>query len=311
MTKNKTYKILVTWRLMIKFLKNQNKSYKNIDFDFIQKKQGLIEKELLNIIHKYDGIICGDDQITPKVIDNAKKLKVISKWGTGMDTISVDYAKKNKIRVFNTPNAFSKSVAQLALSFILSFSRHTFETQNSIKKGDWPKYEGFLIKNKIVGIIGFGNIGKSISKLVLKLGMKVIFNDIKKTKKILNKNIKKVTLTKLLKNSDILITSCDLNKSSFNLINKSKLALMKKTSGVINISRGGVINENDLYQFLKKEKIAFGALDVFLKEPINKQNKLINLKNCILSSHNAFNTAEEVRNVNINTLKNIFKGLKI
>ena len=124
-------------------------------------------------------------------------------------------------------------------------------------------------------------------------------------------NIKKVTLTKLLKNSDILITSCDLNKSSFNLINKSKLALMKKTSGVINISRGGVINENDLYQFLKKEKIAFGALDVFLKEPINKQNKLINLKNCILSSHNAFNTAEEVRNVNINTLKNLFKGLKI
>ncbi len=72
MTKNKTYKILVTWRLMIKFLKNENKLYKNIHFDFIQRKQGLLEKELSNIIHKYDGVICGDDQITPKVIDNAK-----------------------------------------------------------------------------------------------------------------------------------------------------------------------------------------------------------------------------------------------
>jgi phosphoglycerate dehydrogenase-like enzyme len=89
------------------------------------------------------------------------------------------------------------------------------------------------------------------------------------------------------------------------------MALMKKTSGIINISRGGVINENDLYEFLKKGKIAFGALDVFVKEPINKKNKLMKLKNCILSSHNAFNTAEEVRNVNINTLKNLFKGLKI
>jgi len=305
-------KILVTWRLMIDFLKTNKKKYlsSKTNFDFLFKKQGIKEKELLKIIQKYDAVICGDDQFTKNVIDKAKNLRVISKWGTGLDSIDVSYAKKKGIKVFNTPNAFSKGVAQLALSFILNFSRNTFKTHLDIKKGNWPKYSGFLVKDKIIGIIGFGNIGREISRLVTKLDMRVIFYDIKKIKNFKNKKIRKVSLNELFKKSNIVISCCDLNKSSINLINLKKMKLMKKNSGIINISRGGIVNENDLVKCLKKN-ISFAALDVFNKEPILKNNKLLKIDNCILSSHNAFNTVEEVQKVNINTLSNLYKGLKI
>ena len=140
--------------------------------------------------------------------------------------------------------------------------------------------------------------------------MQVIFYDIKKIKNFKNKNIRRVSLAKLFRKSDIVISCCDLNKSSFNLINLKNMRLMKKGSGIINISRGGVVNENDLVKSLKKN-ISFAALDVFNKEPILKNNKLLKMEHCILSSHNAFNTVEEVHNVNINTLNNLYKGLKI
>ena len=305
--------VLVTWRLIIKFLTEKKKKYlyPKIKFNFLLKKQGLTESELVKIIEKFDAIICGDDEFTKKVIDKAKNLKVISKWGTGLDSINVDYAKKNGIKVFNTPNAFTKGVAQLALSFILNFSRHTLETHENVKKGNWSKISGFLIKDKVVGIIGFGNIGREISRLVLGLDMKVIFNDIKKIKNIDNKNIQKVSLQQLFRKSDIVISCCDLNKTSLNLINNNMMKKMKQNSGIINISRGGIVNENDLIKNLQKKKIRFAALDVFEKEPINKNSKLLKFNNCILSAHNAFNTVEEVNNVNINTLKNLNKGLKI
>ena len=305
--------VLVTWRLMIKFLTENKKKYfsPKIKFHFLLKKQGLTESELVKIIEKFDAIICGDDEFTKKVIDKAKNLKVISKWGTGLDSINVDYAKKNGIKVFNTPNAFTKGVAQLALSFILNLSRHTLETHENVKKGNWSKISGFLIKDKVVGIIGFGNIGREISRLVLRLNMKVIFNDIKKIKNVDNKNIQKVSLQQLFRKSDIVISCCDLNKTSLNLINNNMMKKMKQNSGIINISRGSIVNENDLIKNLQKKKIRFAALDVFEKEPINKNSKLLKFNNCILSTHNAFNTVEEVNNVNINTLKNLNKGLKI
>jgi len=311
--KNKKFNVLVTWRLMIKFLKENKKQYHSnkIRFHFKEKKQGLVENEIYRIVDKYDALVCGDDEITNRVIDKAKNLKVISKWGTGLDSINVKYARKKGIKVFNTPNAFTKGVAQLALSFILNFSRHTFETHENIKKGNWPKISGFLIKEKIIGIIGFGNIGREVSRLVLKLGMKVIYNDIKKIKNFNNKNIYKSSLKELLKKSDIVITCCDLNHTSLNLINDSKMKLMKNTSGIINISRGGIVNENDLIKNLNSKKIGFAALDVFKKEPLNKNSKLLKFNNCILSSHNAFNTVEEVNKVSINTLKNLYKGLRI
>ena len=277
---------------------------KKIKFDFVSYDQYLKEKDLIPIIDKYDGIICGDDEINKNVLDKATKLRVISKWGTGLDSINLEYAKTKRIKIFNTPNAFTKSAAQLALSYLLNFSRKTSYTHQRVIKGKWPKTTGFLLENKIVGIIGYGNIGKETSKLVKKLGMRVIVNDIKKIKN-------NFPLKKLLSKSDIVIVCCDLNKFSTNLINKKNLKFMKRTAGIINVSRGKVINQIDLTQFLKTKKIAFAGLDVFNIEPIKKNDQLLKLDNCMLGSHNAFNTIEDVQKVNNNTLSNLYKGLNL
>ena len=309
----KKIKILVTWRIMIEYLISNKYllKNKNFHFDFFRTKQSLNENDLKRIIHKYDGMICGDDQINKKVIDLATNLKVISKWGTGMDSINVDYGRKKGIKIFNTPNAFTDSVAQLAIAFILIFSRNVIDTHYNIRRGLWPKFKGFLINKKTLGIIGFGNIGKKIAKLVTKLGMKVIFHDIKNIKISKKQNIKKTSLTNVLKKSDIVVICCNLNRTSKNLIKMPQLKLMRKNSGIINVARGEIINEESLTKALKFKIISFAALDVFKHEPLKKSNPLMLMRNCILSSHNAFNTREQVNFVNINTLNNLFKGFKI
>ena len=168
-----------------------------------------------------------------------------------------------------------------------------------------------LINNKNVGIIGFGNIGQKISNLTSKLGMKVFFYDIKKIKIRKNKYIKKTSKNFLLRNSDVIVVCCNLNKTSKNLIRLRELKLMKKNGGIINVARGKIIDEHSLIKALKLNIISFAGLDVFEEEPLKKNNPLLTMENCILSSHNAFNTLEQVKNVNENTLYNLLKGLKI
>lgn len=303
----KKYNILVTFSIMIKYLKeNKLKLPKNLKFKFYNNPQALDSKKLKKIIFNYDGLICGDDEINKEVLQKANKLKVISKWGTGLDSIDKNLCNKYNIKVCNTPNAFTDSVSQLALGFILLFSRNIIETHDQIKKNKWPKLSGYLLKNQIVGIIGLGKIGKKLSSYAYKLGMKVIFYDIKKIKL---KNVKQVSLIALMKKSDYVCICCNLNDSSHKLLNIKYLLKMKKNSSLINVARGKIIVEKDLIYVLKKNLIKNVALDVFEKEPLAKNNPLKKFKNVIFSSHNAFNTIENVKRVNINTLKNVTKYL--
>ena len=184
--KNKKKKVLVTFKVMIDYLiENKSKLPKNIDFNFVKIPQALNSKELSKKITGYDGLICGDDEVDENVVKNANKLKVISKWGTGTDSIKKELCLKNGIKVCNTPNAFTDSVAQLALSYILAFSKNIFEIHNQIKvKKKWPKTSSVLSKNQIVGIIGLGKIGSKLANFCNKVGFKVLFNDIKKIKAI-------------------------------------------------------------------------------------------------------------------------------
>ena len=137
------FKVLVTWRLFI----NQLNKYKKIlidnkiKIDTIHTKQFLSEKDLLKVIKDYHGVVCGDDQFTKKVLTKAKNLKVISKWGTGLDSIDLDYAKKVGIKVYNSPGGFTVGVAQLAIAMLLAISRNIINTHNEMNKGEWPKLQ--------------------------------------------------------------------------------------------------------------------------------------------------------------------------
>jgi D-3-phosphoglycerate dehydrogenase len=305
----KTYKILVTYRMMISFLeKNINILPKNFVFDYYKVPQALNSFQLKNKIKSYDGLICGDDEVDQQVLNKAKNLKVISKWGTGLDSIDVKLCNKYGVKVFNTPGAFTESVAQMAFAFILGFSRDIFKTHHEIKKRNkWPKISGHLLKSQTLGIIGLGKIGLKLAQYAFSLKMKVFFYDVKN---INHNKYKKVDLKYLMANSDYICLCCDLNKTSYNLLNFSLLNKIKKDCSLINISRGKLIKEKDLILALKKGLIKNVALDVFDEEPLKKSNSLRKFENVILSSHNAFNTYQNVENVNKNTLKNLLKVLK-
>lgn len=304
--KNKnSFNLLITWRLLAEHIDEYKELLKNnnVNYKILIKPQYFIEKDLLNVIGKFHGIICGDDEITEKVIDKAINLKIISKWGTGIDSINVDYAKKRGIAVINSPGAFTKSVAQHGIALMFALTRNIVANHNDILNGKWTKRTCNNLENKTIGIIGYGKIGKELFKHLRSFGSHFLFNDVKKIKN----NTK---LKYLLKKSDIIFISCDLNPTSRNLIKYPDLMLMKKNSLLINISRGSVVNNNDLIMALKKRIILGAGLDVFAEEPIKYGSGFLNCRNCILTSHNAFNSEKNIKLINDKSVDNIIKFLK-
>lgn len=302
----KKINILITWRLLIENLNKYKFIFKKngIRFDVIKCDQHLKENKLIDIIHKYDGIICGDDELTKKVLKRAKRLKIISKWGTGIDSIDKNYAKEKGIILKNSPGAFSKSVSQHAIALIFSLLRNLVNNHNDIIKNRWTKPICETIDGKTIGIIGFGKIGREIFKKLSIFDVNFLFNDLKKINK------PNISLNNILKKSDILIISCDLNKTSKHLIKYKELKMMKHDAYIINISRGAIIKNSDLYKILKLKKIAGAGLDVFEHEPLKKNSPLTKLNNCILTSHNAFNSKKLINSINIKSINNIINFFK-
>jgi D-3-phosphoglycerate dehydrogenase len=284
----------------------------NIKIDKIIRNPSVKENELINIIHKYDGVVCSDDEFSKKVLLKAKKLKVISKWGTGIDSIDADFAKKRGIKIFNTPGAFTSGVAQYAIGMILNLTRKINKSDLSVKKGVWDKFQGINIENKKIGIIGLGKIGSKIIKYLKPFNVEICGNDIKKKncKLFRKKKIKILNLNKIFSYCDIIVICVDLNKSSHHLIGKKQMIKLHKNNILINISRGPVVDNDALIKCVNKKGFQIG-FDVFEKEPIKKKYlNILKNKNSILSSHNDFNTQEEVDFVHNNTIQNLIKGLK-
>jgi D-3-phosphoglycerate dehydrogenase len=308
------FNILITAQPFVKEYGKLKKLFKKHNFiiTIVKTSQYLREKNLLKIIKDVDGVICGDDEFNPSVLYHANKLKVISKWGTGIDSIDLKTCKKLKIKVFNTPGAFTESVATQALAFILNFNRKILENNNNIKQGIWNKFEGTTLVSKNVGIVGLGNIGLRIAELLSPFKCKVFGNDIKKIslQKLKKYKINLKSKNYILKNCEIIILATDLNTSTKHFINNKTSKLIKKKPLLVNISRGSIVDEKALISLLKKKIIKGACLDVFEKEPLTLKSKLIKFKNVILTSHNAFNTTEEVNKVHLNTYKNLILGLK-
>lgn len=313
MRKNENFKVLVS----APYLQSSIGRFKNIlvnnniEIILVSVKEHLSENELLPIIENIDGIICGDDYFTEEVIKRAKKLRVISKWGTGIDTIDQDACKKYGIKLYNTPNAFTEPVSDTVLGFILCYARNIILSDQEIKKGKWNKIPGFALHEKILGIIGVGNIGKAVVKKAKNFGIKILGNDIKQIPEefISETGIIMVEKGTLYKNSDIISINCDLNETSYHLINMNSFKLMRKRPFIINTARGSIINEKDLIPALENGLIAGAALDVFENEPIEKNNPLLKFKNVILSPHNSNSSMIAWEKVHKTTISNLIKGL--
>ena len=271
----------------------------------------LSESELLSIIKTIDATICGDDQFSEKVLRKASRLKVISKWGTGIDSIDTKAAAKFGVRVYNTPNAFTNAVADTVLGYLLCFARRLPWMDRDIRSNLWTKPEAVSLDECTLGIIGVGNIGKAVARRAAAFGMKIFGMDTAPVCKqfLAETQLKLLSLTELLERSDFVSLHCDLNATSRHLIGVKELKIMRSSAYLINTARGAVVNESALIEALNADEIAGAALDVFEIEPLPDDSPLRVMSNCLLAPHNANSSLAARRLVHESTVVNLLKGL--
>ncbi len=274
-------------------------------------KERLSEEELLKYIGDIDGVISGDDRFTARVMDAAPNLKVISKWGTGIDSIDKEAAQARGIAVKNTPGAFTWPVADTAMAFILSFARQIPWMDKEIKSGKWQKSLSRSLNESVLGIVGVGAIGRAMARCGQAFGMRILGNDIREipTDFIGETGLEMLPLNELLAQADFVTVHCDLNPTSFHLIGAPQFALMKPTAYIINTARGPLVDETALIRALIDKRIAGAGLDVFEDEPLPADSPLLTLPNVLLTPHNANSSPSAWRRVHENTIKNLLEEL--
>ena len=270
------------------------------------------EEELLAWVGEVDGAICGDDRFTEKALRSASKLKVISKWGTGIDSIDLETCRELGIAVRNTPDAFSEPVADSVIGYILCFARNLPWMDRKIREGAWHKIPGRALRECTLGVIGVGNVGKAIVRRAVGFGMKVKGNDLLEMPAdfVADTNIEMVSKEDLLRQADFVSLNCDLNPTSHHLMNDKTFELMRPPSVIINTARGPVIDESALIKALQNKQIAGAALDVFEVEPLPMDSPLRQMDNVLLAPHNANSSPEAWERVHHNTIKNLLEELQ-
>lgn len=277
----------------------------------VQERLG--EEELLRYVGDVDGVICGDDLFSERVLKESSRLRVISKWGTGVDSIDKQAAEKLGIKVYNTPDAFSKPVADTVMSYILCFARNPILLNSNMRQRRWQKVNGISLEECTLGVIGVGNVGKQVLRRAVAFGMTILGNDVADIddRFIAETGLQMVTKDAIFRDADFISINCDLNPSSFHLVSHSEFSSMKENATLINTARGPIVDEAALVQALKDKTIAGAALDVFETEPLPPDSPLFDYENVLLSPHNANSSPRAWEYVHENTIRNLFKGLGI
>jgi len=250
----------------------------------VDVRDDITPEELPNVLPAYEGMVVRSrTKVRQPLIDVCPNLKVIVRGGVGLDTIDHEYAKSKGIAVMNTPMASSASVAELAIGYMFALARSTYKATASMKAEKWDKksFEGDEVGGKTLGLIGLGNIGKETAKRANALGMTVVSYDpyVKQWN-----GIGMVTLDELLAQADYISLHLPKTKESAGMIGAEQFAKMKNGVRIVNCARGGIIDENALYEALTSGKVAGAALDVFAEEPPTDW-KLLKLDNVIASPH--------------------------
>jgi D-3-phosphoglycerate dehydrogenase len=308
--------VLFTAPYMIPFLDRFRPLFEKYDLELIvpNVRERMEEADLLKYAGRFDGAICGDDRYTARVIEAcAPRLKVISKWGTGVDSIDAEACSRFGIKLGRTPNAFTIPVADTVLGYLLAFARRQPWMDREMKAGNWEKLPGKSLSECTLGVIGVGAIGKAVTRRARAFGMQVLGNDIVEIDHVFiaETGIEMTALKDLLARSDFVSLNCDLNPTSQHLMNAATLALMKPTGILINTARGPIVEERALVKALQAGRIGGAALDVFEVEPLPADNPLLKMGNVMLAPHNANSSPAAWERVHWNTIKNLLDGLGI
>lgn len=262
-------------------------------------------KDLINFLEDCEIAIIGLEKINESVLKNLPKLKFISKFGVGMNNINLNDIELSKVKFAMTSGVNKRAVSEITLSFILSLIRNTHKTSIELKSGVWNKNGGFGLSGLKVGIIGFGNIGQDLVKLLAPFETTILVNDIVEIDpKKYNYKINVVTKETIYKESDIITLHLPLTSETHDLINQKVFNKMKKGSFLVNTSRGGIVNEKDLFNAIQNKIISGAALDVFENEPPTFI-ELIRDERLICTPHIAGNSDQAVLNMGKACIENI------
>jgi D-3-phosphoglycerate dehydrogenase len=286
------------------------RSNKNFNVEVITD---ISKENLLKVLPKYDGVTLRRGKLDSEVLKKCKNLKVIARHGVGYDNVDINHLKKNNITLLVTHNSTSTSPAEHIMFMILNIYKGRDMFDQMVRNGNFHKAihlqidDNFELFDKKMLIIGFGRIGKKLIKKCLGFDMNVLvydpYVDEENIKSLGGKKI--IDLEKALREIDILSMSVPLTDDTRNMISYKQISLMKKNAIIINVSRGGVVNESDLNTALDKNIISFAGLDVFEKEPPDTNNPLLKNKRVLLSPHAATFTKECLENMSLETAQNV------
>jgi D-3-phosphoglycerate dehydrogenase len=283
------------------------------DWDIDYLRGPLKEYELLNIIHEYDGVLCGDDEYTRRIIKKGAegKLKALAKYGVGLDKIDLNAAKEYEIKVSNCPGINQVSVAEHVLSLLLAFEKNIHTQYNSVQKGSWKRSVGREIRGKTIGIIGLGAIGKEVALLMSNIGLSVIGFDLHKDDQFLKENpkIKFESLNYLYEHSDYITLHVPLSDSTKHLINQSSLERLKSDAVIINTARGELVNSKDVLVAIENSRLRGYLCDVLEKEPIEPSEILLGKTNIIITPHVGSRTLENISKQGVRSVQNLIETL--
>ena len=281
---------------------------------FPEVNERLDPDEILRFAGQFEGTICGDDRYTAEVIAACSpQLKVLSKWGTGIDAIDQEAANKHGVKVFRTPNAFTVPVSESVMANMLAFARNVPWMDCAMKAGEWKKISGHTLMESTLGVVGVGNIGKAVIRRARPFGMKILANDIIEIEPdfIIEQRIEMTSLQDLLERSDYISLNTSLNPTSRHLISAETLRRVKPTAVLINTCRGPVVHEEALIEALQEGRLRGAALDVFEQEPLPADSPLKEMDNVLLSPHNTNSSPYFMERIHWNSIRNLLIGLDI
>jgi D-3-phosphoglycerate dehydrogenase len=275
-------------------------------------EERLEEDEILKYAGQFEGAICGDDRYTARVLAACvPPLKVISKWGTGVDSIDSAACERLGVKLYRTTDAFTQPVADSVMGYMLAFARRLPWMDRAMKAGVWDKIPGRALHECSLGVVGVGLIGKAVLRRAQVFGMKLLGNDIITIDPyfIAETGVELTSLDDLLRRADFVSLNCDLNPTSLKLVNTRALSMMRPQAVLINTARGPIVDEGALVKALKAGTIGGAALDLFEVEPLPAGSPLRQMDHVMLAPHNANSSPAAWERVHWNTIKNLVEGL--
>lgn len=306
-------KVLVTPRSFAKYNRQEVMDlFQKNNIEAIFNPYGTImnEEQLIEALKDIDGLIVGVDPITEKVIDSAPNLKAIAKYGVGIDNIHMNRAKAKEITVSRTVGANSSAVADYSFALLMAVARRVVEIHNGCKNGDWGKKIALDVYGKKIGILGLGAIGRGMVERAKGFNMDIYGYDVFKDEEYIQENnIKFADVERIVRECDFISIHMPLTEDTHHMIDKDLLSKAKSNLVLINTARGGIVDEEALYQAIVDKKIYGAGIDAFEEEP-PENSKLLSLDNVVAGSHTAASSFEATNLMSLMATENIIKDLE-